>query len=352
MLRGQAPDISSLETKESSDETDESTPVRDEESEPDGDAEDLWSYLQPHLIKHQGPKIPKQGWVPQLITLPRVRDLDWNSPWLSTHPFNDTHPRDISALILQVTGEPAPSSCDRCREGKGPFRSCIMISAKAASGPVGNILSCANCFYHFGQTYCSHKQWGTERAREILKARRERSLLDTLPGEMRGGKDDENNLGTPVGGIVFNDDESIDDQEMEQEDTDDKDMDNSAAATPFTPGTVSNNISEAEPGRLYTMWPGESDAVGLRAPKLTNPCLDENGQLASLYGALLPAGYQLDSTIPGRPWVCPVRTCRKAHCKRADLGFHFQVRGCMRTEVVRTDSLTIRCPSASISLLV
>lgn len=139
-----------------------------------------------------------------------------------------------------------------------------MISAKAASGPVGNVLSCANCFYHFGQTYCSHKQWGAERAREILTARHERSLVDKLSRELRGGKGDENNFGTPVGEIDLNDDESIDDHEMEQEDMDDEDMDNSTAATPLTPGTVPNSISEAEPGRLYTMWPGESDDVGLR----------------------------------------------------------------------------------------
>jgi hypothetical protein len=46
-----------------------------------------------------------------------------------------------------------------------------------------------------------------------------------------------------------------------------------------------------------------------------------------LYGALLPSGYQLDDTIPGRPWVCPVRTCRKAFRARVPLGFHFEVCG-------------------------
>ena len=56
--------------------------------------------------------------------------------------------------------------------------------------------------------------------------------------------------------------------------------------------------------------------------------LDSTGQLVSLSGALLPAGYQLDTTYSSRPWVCPVRTCRKAHCKMHDLGFHFQVRCC------------------------
>ena len=264
-LRGQALGLSSLGTKKLLDETNESSPVQAEEHAQDEHAEDLWSYLQPHLVKHQGPKIPTQGWVRHLITLPQVRQLDWNRPWLSTHPFSDTNPRDISALIVQVTGEPAPSPCDRCREGKGPFSSCIMISTKAASGPVGNILSCANCFYHFGQTYCTHKQWGTERAKKILKARRERAPFDESPDEMRADGEDENNFGTTLGGIVANDDESMDDQESGDDDMDDgimdeEIMDNSAVATPLTPDGVPNNISEAEPGRLYTMWPGESNA--------------------------------------------------------------------------------------------
>jgi hypothetical protein len=122
-----------------------------------GDAGSLWSYLQPHLVKHKGLEMPISGWVPQLITLPKVRDLDWNTGWLYTHPFHDTNPRDISTLIIQVTGEPAPKPCNRCRDGVGPFRSCIMISPKADSGPLGYVFSCANCFYHYGQTKCSHK---------------------------------------------------------------------------------------------------------------------------------------------------------------------------------------------------
>lgn len=54
--------------------------------------------------------------------------------------------------------------------------------------------------------------------------------------------------------------------------------------------------------------------------------LDGNGMLIQLWGALIPTGYQLDKTIPNRPWVCPVRTCRKAFAKPNDFGFHFEVR--------------------------
>ncbi|KAK4234912.1 hypothetical protein C8A03DRAFT_18267 [Achaetomium macrosporum] len=235
--------------------------------EPAGNAAALWDYLQPYLTEHKGPQIPTQGWVPQLITLPKIRDLDWNTRWLDTHPYRDSLPRDISALIIQVTGDPAPKPCSRCRSGAGLFRSCIMISAKASNGPIGAVFSCANCFYHFGQTRCSHKEWGLERATRILTSRQ------YAPEDPR---------------------ESVANSNAEESVEDEK------------PGSAEAEIKEAEPGRLYTMWP------------------DENGQLAHVYGALLPTGYQLDYAIPGRPWICPVRTCRKVFGSRRTLGYHFE----------------------------
>ncbi|KAB5549560.1 hypothetical protein GE09DRAFT_1126875, partial [Coniochaeta sp. 2T2.1] len=45
-------------------------------------------------------------------------------------------------------------------------------------------------------------------------------------------------------------------------------------------------------GHPYIMWP------------------DESGVLVTTYGALLPHGYKLDDSEPGRPWICPVRSCQ------------------------------------------
>ncbi|KAL2258114.1 hypothetical protein VTK26DRAFT_8704 [Humicola hyalothermophila] len=70
--------------------------------------------------------------------------------------------------------------------------------------------------------------------------------------------------------------------------------------------TAPTILETTESGRPYNMWP------------------DANGELMRLFGALLPTGYQLDETISGRPWVCPVRTCRQAYKKASDLGFHFE----------------------------
>lgn len=211
------------------------------------DPKALWGYLQPHLVKHKGSEIPISGWVPQLIALPRVRDLDWNTGWLYTHPFHDTNPRDVSTLIIQVTGEPAPKPCNRCRDGVGPFRSCIMISSKAQSGPLSSVFACANCFYHFGQTKCSHRQWGAERAGRILDGKATR---DSPIGPLDEMEDDEE-LSDDSGVEDEGDTNVVDDENMEFT------MDASNAEVILTPGGPPTAIDEAEPGRLYTMWPGE-----------------------------------------------------------------------------------------------
>lgn len=42
-------------------------------------------------------------------------------------------------------------------------------------------------------------------------------------------------------------------------------------------------------------------------------------------GALIPEKYDLDRTVPGYPWVCPVRSCRNVFKKILNLGSHFAV---------------------------
>jgi hypothetical protein len=118
----------------------------------DTDWKGFWDYAQNFLIVHKGPTLPDKGYVRALITLPRVRDLEWNAVRQAQHPFHDSKPRDISALLIQLTGEPAPEPCTRCQVGKGPFEGCVMIAREAHTDPLSNIFACANCFYHYCQT--------------------------------------------------------------------------------------------------------------------------------------------------------------------------------------------------------
>jgi hypothetical protein len=52
---------------------------------------------------------------------------------------------------------------------------------------------------------------------------------------------------------------------------------------------------------------------------------DDDGSLKVTYGTLVPEGYKLSDDIPGYPWVCPIRSCRKAFAKAVQLGGHFIV---------------------------
>ena len=132
------------------------------------------------MVDHTAEIPPLDGWVSHLINLPRVRDIEWNTPWIYTHPFRDSKSRDVSAVIIQVTGEPAPTPCNKCAKGKGPFKGCVMISSGAQYPPLRRVFACANCFYHYGQTFCSHKDWGMKRAKKILRERKAWGTLNTV----------------------------------------------------------------------------------------------------------------------------------------------------------------------------
>ncbi|KAK4458086.1 hypothetical protein QBC42DRAFT_349914 [Cladorrhinum samala] len=247
---------------------------------------EVWDFLQPYLTKHKGLDIPESGYVQSLLGLPRLRDFDWNECRLVDHPYLDSKPRDISPLIIQVTGDLAPEPCARCASGRGLFKSCVMVSSEAPIEPLKNIVSCANCFYHCGQTYCSLKEWGAARANRIIAAsKRATGPVTTEPPPSCVGPDSSVAQMTEVL-------EEVNEHPEEGQKV----------------GSVGYKVilEMAEPGRPYNMWP------------------DENGNLSPLPGVLLPTGYQLDKTDPVRPWLCPVTTCTKAFQKLKDFGFHFQ----------------------------
>jgi hypothetical protein len=119
----------------------------------------MWDYIQPHL--HDTRTIPASGHVKELLPSTRVRDLQWNPN--STRPFVENKPKDISCMIIQVTGEQAPEPCSECAKGKGPFDGCVVIDRNAHPDVRSCMISCANCNYHGHQTGCSIKNWVQER---------------------------------------------------------------------------------------------------------------------------------------------------------------------------------------------
>jgi hypothetical protein len=125
----------------------------------DESSKSMWAYIRPHLKKTK--EIPDTGWVKELLPLPQMRELEWNPN--RRHDFYETVPRDISCLIVQITGEEAPDPCTKCLEGKNPFNGCVVISRDAPPEVRARMVSCANCNYHGRQAECSIKNWVVSR---------------------------------------------------------------------------------------------------------------------------------------------------------------------------------------------
>ncbi|KAL1843072.1 hypothetical protein VTJ49DRAFT_3207 [Mycothermus thermophilus] len=240
------------------------TPHDEESHEPRGDSEELWRYVQPFLTKHKGPTPPTQGWLPCLLSLPRLREPDWNVEWLTEHPYKDSQPRDIGAVLIQITGEPAPNPCNRCSERRGPFRSCVMISPKADTRAVEVITCCANCYYHCTGTYCSHNRWGAERSKKIIK--------DQLAQLHRSRHPEKTAEQMAIA-------EEVELQQRRKQ----KGANHEERQAGEMPGHILAT-KEGKPYDVYRQAEGENEG-------------DD-----SMFGTLLPSGYQPDKTVPGRPW--------------------------------------------------
>lgn len=89
-------------------------------------ATSTWDIIHPHLGPIPYSPIPQKGHVQGLLPLPRKRDVEFNS---QSNKFFVSRPQDISAMIIQITGNEAPTACTRCRQGKGPFVGCIEVRA-------------------------------------------------------------------------------------------------------------------------------------------------------------------------------------------------------------------------------
>ncbi|RYP20108.1 hypothetical protein DL767_009525 [Monosporascus sp. MG133] len=130
-----------------------------------GSGEELWQYVHQYLKHTPFSPIPQTGHVPQMLTLPRVRDVEFREN--PANPYSEARAQDISALIMQVTGQEPPHPCSRCQEGRGPFKGCYVISVEAPQSTRNLVRACANCFYKCNQTYCDLKDWSLQAYPEL-----------------------------------------------------------------------------------------------------------------------------------------------------------------------------------------
>ncbi|KAI7787276.1 hypothetical protein LA080_000614 [Diaporthe eres] len=91
--------------------------------------------------------------------------------------------------------------------------------------------------------------------------------------------------------------------------------------------TGDNSLEEASQlnGRVYQ--PSEIHSLEMASKDRAYKVITgKDGESISMCGALIPEGYDLDRAVPGRPWVCPIRSCRAVFKKIAGLGSHFSVK--------------------------
>jgi len=96
-----------------------------------GDPQAMMRYLRPHLHQTNLDQAFKSYHVEICLALPRVRDVVWNKDRLEKAPFKDTLPRDISSMIIQLTGDYAAKPCDHCVDRRGPYEGCVLIRPDA-----------------------------------------------------------------------------------------------------------------------------------------------------------------------------------------------------------------------------
>ena len=121
------------------------------------DAAGLWDYLCSHIDGNM--PSPRDPQLRLLLSLPKTRDLD---PVGSLSA--DLDEKQITGLIIQATGELAPSACTECRRHNGPFASCVRPSLEVATQFSGLLRSsyraCANCFLRKNTYRCSVRAGG------------------------------------------------------------------------------------------------------------------------------------------------------------------------------------------------
>lgn len=260
-----------------------------------GNADEMWQYIRPFLTEHRD-SAPTGNWINHVIHLPRVRDIKWNEPRIKELPYRDTHPRDITALIVQVTGVEAQTPCKACAQGRGPFDGCVRISPQASQESRSYVLACANCYYHCGQSKCSHCADAVPRRnrerRERLTNKKTTYNVKILSDKARGA------LKTPKSGLQLQESRAVVDNSEEE--------------------TSQSSVKVYQPAEIRSLEMASKD----RAYKMI---WGKHGESISMCGALIPEGYDLDRAVPGRPWVCPIRSCRAVFKKIAGLGSHFCV---------------------------
>ncbi|KAI0600338.1 hypothetical protein F4775DRAFT_81221 [Biscogniauxia sp. FL1348] len=117
----------------------------------------LWDYIHARLKCTPKYPIPQCAHIPDFLTLPRVREIEYNP--LAPFPYQEKKVYDITAMLVQATGVEPPHTCSRCKSGKGIFKGCYVVSPDTPLHARQSIKSCANCYYKLQYSLCDLRKW-------------------------------------------------------------------------------------------------------------------------------------------------------------------------------------------------
>lgn len=86
---------------------------------------------------------PPPGPVRDLLYRPQQRRVEFRTT--STKFSHVLWPKDVSALIVQLVGQKAPTPCSFCERDTGVFVGCVMVPQEVADVIQGGLCSCVNC---------------------------------------------------------------------------------------------------------------------------------------------------------------------------------------------------------------
>ncbi|CAJ2500843.1 Uu.00g036960.m01.CDS01 [Anthostomella pinea] len=147
-----------------------------------GDQTKLWHYIHSRLNSTPRSRMPQNCWLPDLLRLPRLREVEYNPA--APYPYKENRPGDIAAMVIQVTGAEPPKACERCRTGKGIFKGCYVIhpNAPLTARQSPSLAGCANCTYKNVGRRCELKQWAYETYPELgIQPDRASTEIQTQP---------------------------------------------------------------------------------------------------------------------------------------------------------------------------
>ncbi|KAI0021682.1 hypothetical protein F4780DRAFT_276005 [Xylariomycetidae sp. FL0641] len=202
-----------------------------------------WLHIRENLDDvPQSPISKRYQYIADLLETPRVRDIQYNNGVPRRSYEGD--PQEIAAMAVQMTGTRVPHPCSRCREGRGPFKGCYVISAEAPLRARQAMTRCGNCLGKSNKYKCEVSQWVREKYREI--GRRVVPLPYAKPSSIR--RDSLHQRKSADQSIVTESAEKIpQDQRPSRHDANDKDTRNPRTSETGRPQTRSHQQAPCEP---------------------------------------------------------------------------------------------------------